>query len=113
LKRLIQKYVRPFTTIETDLWAAYHNIQALPPQYQHLTVNHGVNFVDPATGANTQSVESKNGAIKAMVRRKYGIKDRPFRSHLREFSWRERFGKRREVLFNFWSQIALYFPCTP
>lgn len=112
LKRLIAKYIRPFTTVETDLWAAYHTVPQMPQQYTHLVVNHSINFVDPQTGANTQTIESKNSQIKSMVRRKYGLRDHPFRGHLREFAWRERFGKRRESFYNFWKHVSLYYPCS-
>lgn len=111
LKYLIKKYIRPFTTVETDLWAAYHNLNILPQQYNHLVVNHNLNFVNPQDGSNTQTIESKNGQVKNMVRRKYGIRDEPFTSHLREFAWRERFGKRRESFFHFWHQISMFYPC--
>ena len=112
LKRLIQKYVRPHSSVETDLWAAYQNMPQLPQQYNHLVVNHSINFVDPITGANTQTVESKNGQVKEMVRRKHGIHERVFTSHLREFAWRERFGKRKQVFYHFWHQVATFYPCS-
>uniref|UniRef100_A0A914EES5 Uncharacterized protein n=1 Tax=Acrobeloides nanus TaxID=290746 RepID=A0A914EES5_9BILA len=67
------------------MWRAYANLDALLSQYNHLVVNHGVTFVDRQIGAHTQSIESKNGQLKEFVRRKYGIHDEPFTSHLREF----------------------------
>ena len=54
---IIRDNVRPGTTIMSDLWRAYPGIGAMGLGYQHLTVNHSINFVDPATGANTQRVE--------------------------------------------------------
>lgn len=55
---IIQQYVLPGTTIFSDLWRAYGGIAGLPEGYQHLTVNHSENFVDPQTGAHTQNVEN-------------------------------------------------------
>uniref|UniRef100_A0A914ECB8 Uncharacterized protein n=1 Tax=Acrobeloides nanus TaxID=290746 RepID=A0A914ECB8_9BILA len=28
-----------------------------------------------------------------------------------EFNWRERFGRRNVAFFNFWSQVAVMYPC--
>uniref|UniRef100_A0A915LB63 ISXO2-like transposase domain-containing protein n=1 Tax=Romanomermis culicivorax TaxID=13658 RepID=A0A915LB63_ROMCU len=53
---LIQQYIRPGTTIISDMWGAYNTVANLG--YQHLTVNHSINFVDPLTGATTNHVES-------------------------------------------------------
>ena len=39
------------------MWAAYQNIPGLPQAYQHFTVNHTQNFVDPVTNACTNHVE--------------------------------------------------------
>ena len=42
---IIQATIRPGTTIMSDMWAAYGGIAAMG--FQHLTVNHTLNFVDP------------------------------------------------------------------
>ena len=52
---IIQQYILPGTTIISDKWAAYNTIANVG--YQHLTVNHTYNFVDPDTGAHTNNVE--------------------------------------------------------
>ena len=51
---IIQNAIRPGTTM-SDMWRAYGGIAAMG--FQHLTVNHQLNFVDPVTGAHTQTVE--------------------------------------------------------
>ena len=52
----IQNIVLPGTTIISDQWAAYNSLNTLG--YMHLTVNHSENFIDPATGSRTQTIES-------------------------------------------------------
>ena len=39
------------------MWAAYQNIPGLPQAYQHFTVNHSQNFVDPVSNACTNHIE--------------------------------------------------------
>ncbi|CAN7943569.1 unnamed protein product, partial [Ixodes hexagonus] len=73
LCREIRRHVAPATTIITDEWAAYRRIPALVDgagallRYTHQTVNHRRNFVDPRTGAHTQSIESAWGPAKALL----------------------------------------------
>ena len=53
---IIQEYIIPGTTIVSDLWRAYNTIGNIG--YNHLTVDHSLNFVDPNTGAHTNLVEN-------------------------------------------------------
>ena len=47
---IIQTAIRPGTTIMSDLWRAYGGIVAMQGMgFNHLTVNHSLNFVDPLT----------------------------------------------------------------
>ena len=59
---IIQQYILPGTTIHSDEWASYNLIP--PSTFQHLTVNHSINFVNPTTGVHTQTVESTWGQAK-------------------------------------------------
>jgi hypothetical protein len=43
---------------------AYSLISFARREFRHITVNHGVNFVDPNTSANTQISENKNNQWK-------------------------------------------------
>ena len=51
----------------SDMWRAYGGIAAMG--YQHLTVNHQMNFVDPQTGAHTQNIERSWKAAKERNKR--------------------------------------------
>ena len=57
--------------------------------------------------------ENKNGQLKEMLRRRHGVVDQILPNLLKEFNWRERFGQRDMVVYNFWSQVAAIFPCQP
>ena len=52
---LIQKYVKPGTTIYTDQWSSYNDLQNRA--FLHQTVNHTLHFVDPVTGVHTNTCE--------------------------------------------------------
>ena len=64
---LIQQCIRPGSVIFSDEWRAYSSLQSLG--YTHHTVNHSQNFVDPNTGAHTQTVEKMLGGVKAIMRK--------------------------------------------
>ncbi len=88
---IIQRYVKPGTTIHTDQWAAYNRLSTLG--YTHQTVNHSVNFVDPITGAYTQSIEGSWYAAKRKLKRGHGTSRELFPSYLVEYMWRRKYGK--------------------
>ncbi|KAL4089379.1 hypothetical protein QTP88_024425 [Uroleucon formosanum] len=56
LVRIIEEWIRPGTTIISDYWKTYSRLNE--KGYNHLTVNHSVNFKDPETGAHSNTIES-------------------------------------------------------
>jgi transposase-like protein len=51
----IKEWIHPGTTIISDCWSSYNRLGM--QGFQHLTVNHSLNSVDPVTGAHTQNIE--------------------------------------------------------
>ena len=55
LVKIIKEKIVPGTTIISDCWKAYNSLG--DEGYEHQTVNHTYNFVDPQTKAHTQNIE--------------------------------------------------------
>ena len=67
LTEVIKTYVRPGTHIITDGWAAYNHLSE--EGYTHTSVNHSRFYMDPATGAHTNTIEGKWNGVKKVVPR--------------------------------------------
>lgn len=104
---IIRDSIRPGTTIMSDLWASYGGIRAMG--FQHLTVNHSLNFVDPITGAHTQKIESNWNKAKARHRKHFGTARGMIDGYMCEYMWRK-----RNIGNNLFDQIlvdiTLYWP---
>jgi transposase-like protein len=59
---IIRQNIRPGSIIHSDCWKAYCSLER--EGYTHFTVNHSEEFVNSATGANTQVIESTWHALK-------------------------------------------------
>ena len=77
--------MRPGTTLVTDGWRGYCDIADY--NYEHYTVIHDYNFVDPGTGANTQTIESSWRSVRRKLS-KGGTNPDELALHLCEFLWR-------------------------
>lgn len=97
-------------------WAAYGGterikmIQTQNQAYSHFTVNHSENFVDPETGAHTQTIEGTWSHFKARHKKERGTSRDLFVSYLNQFVWRKKFGG-PDALFHLWTQIAELYVC--
>ncbi|VDH94313.1 Hypothetical predicted protein [Mytilus galloprovincialis] len=81
---IIEQYVEKGTTIITDCWASYKCLGKLG--YQHQTVNHSENFVDP-TSACTNLIENRWWCIKRQLPTTH-TRSKTFDKHLMEYMWR-------------------------
>ena len=88
---LIRKHVHPGTNVITDKWKGYVNLSQLG--YIHLDVNHSENFVDPLTGAHTNTIEGTWTHAKQKTLRRGGRRTvDSFAMDLSEFMWRKQRG---------------------
>ncbi len=65
LEPLIKKHIKAGSTVIRDCWKAYDRLGSAG--YNHLKVNHSLNFVDPGTGAHTNTIESLWWQIKRQL----------------------------------------------
>ena len=90
LNDMILKYVEIGTTIVSDMWAGYKNLDQYG--YNHMTVNHSENFVDPITGANTQKIEASWNILKKRLGRG-GVRKSAMSLHLSEYMYQKHLRK--------------------
>lgn len=87
---IICNVCRPGSIIWSDEWRAYS--QLTDYGYEHLTVNHSLNFVNPVNGANTQSVESLWNKLKLRLKKLMGLNVHSLGEHLFEWMWKDNIG---------------------
>ena len=80
-------------------------------KFYHLTVNHSVHFVDPDTGAHTQTIEGTWSHFKARHKEERGTSRDLLESYIAQFVWRKQFAG-PDTLFHLWSQIKGKYPVT-
>ncbi len=91
LLRIINKHVEKGTTIMTDCWKSYNGLTS--DGFNHLTVCHKYNYIDPNTYANTQKIESNWRPLRNKLASK-GVNKDMLADHLCEFLWKRHIKKR-------------------
>ncbi len=82
----IEDHIDPNSRVYSDSFKSYNQLSSLG--WDHSTVNHSRNFVDPVTGVHTQSVERMWRDAKDVKKRYNGIPRKEIDSHLHEYLWR-------------------------
>ncbi|CAC5363308.1 unnamed protein product [Mytilus coruscus] len=88
LLKLIKDNIKPGTTIISDCWKAYDCLGS--EGFEHLKVNHSVNFVDPETGAHTHTIESTWRALKKSLP-KYGTVNSLYDTYFSQYCVRKKY----------------------
>jgi transposase-like protein len=104
---IIQQKIRPGTTVISDCWRAYNAIGDFG--LNHRRVNHRYNFLDPLSGAHTQTIERSWRSAKARNERQYGTSREMLESYIAEFMWRSRLNG-RDPFEAILEDMAAYFP---
>ena len=106
---IIQQFVMPGTTVIWDEWRSYSRIPTLGMSHQ--TVNHSINFVDPTTGAHTQTIESTCSQVKGMMRKRgvMNTSEELFDTYLPEYLWKKKF-KNGDPFFKIYEHIKEQYP---
>jgi transposase-like protein len=88
MTHVILNNVAPGTIIITDEWRAYRRAMREIEGYQHRTVNHSFNFVDPVdVDIHTQNIEGFWSLSKRFLRGKHGINQGQHFEYLLQFIW--------------------------
>ncbi|KAG0438478.1 hypothetical protein DMUE_3065 [Dictyocoela muelleri] len=88
MARIIMNNVLPGSTIITDQWRAYERALRNMPDFQHRSVNHCINFVDPFDSTiHTQSIEGLWSLAKKYLDDKRGISQDQHEEFLIQFVW--------------------------
>ena len=104
LSPIIERYIKPGTTILSDEWAAY-NLNP-PANFTHLTVNHSIHFVVP--GIHTLTIESTLGQAKKKMGNSMTTNPELLDTYLDEYCWKKRHNE--NIFTNLVMEIRRKYP---
>lgn len=88
LLQIIKDNIKPGTTVISDYWKAYDCLEE--EGFEHLKVNHSLHFVDPETGAHTNTIESTWRALKKSLP-KYGTVKSLYDTYFSQYCVRKKY----------------------
>ena len=94
---IIDQHCLPGTIFCSDGWKAYNKLKdhLLLEDCEHFTVNHSKNYVDPETGAYTQTIEGVWNHCKQFLPA-FGMKPKDLHTYIGSFLW-TRYCKQRKL----------------
>ncbi|CEF70351.1 Transposase, ISXO2-like domain-containing protein [Strongyloides ratti] len=109
LMKIIKDNVAEGSTIYTDSWKSYRTSELEAQGFTHFKVNHKYHFVDPESGAHTQTIERMWGSAKWRNKKQRGTSRNMLDSYLAEFMWRQR-NKEENPFLQILRDIATFWP---
>lgn len=107
LMDIIRARIRPGSIIMSDCWRSYEGLSG--EGFQHFTVNHSLNFVDPDTGAHTQNIERAWVEVRRLVPR-FGRRTAHYEGYLADVLFRKAYPNRADRIHAFWKLAADLYP---
>lgn len=107
LLAIIKDRILPGTTVISDCWKAYDCLES--EGFQHLTVNHSYNFVDPETAAHTNTIERQWREVKRRVPM-FGRRKHHFVGYLATAMFKMRFPEVKKRFHIFIKEAAKIYP---
>ena len=86
LVNIIKQHIKLGTTIISDCWKAYSSLN--PEGFTHLIINHSVNYIDPDSGAHTNTIDFTWRALKKSLP-KNGTQKTLYDSYFTQYSIRK------------------------
>lgn len=110
LMTAIRDNIEEGSVIYSDCWRGYKTSELEEAGFDHFKVNHKYNFVDPETGAHTQTVERMWGSAKWRNKRHRGTARHHIESYLAEFMWRQLVKNRGNIFESLLEAIKVFWP---
>lgn len=104
LLNVIKANILPGSTIISNCRKAYNCLDM--EGFQHLTVNHSYNFVDPDTGAHTQNIERTWREVRSNIPR-YGHRELHIDGYIAEFYFKRKYPDHTQRFHKIFKIIAI------
>uniref|UniRef100_A0A0K0EUJ5 DDE_Tnp_IS1595 domain-containing protein n=1 Tax=Strongyloides venezuelensis TaxID=75913 RepID=A0A0K0EUJ5_STRVS len=109
LTSVILERIKESSTIYSDCWRSYKTSEHEAQGFEHFRVNHKYNFMDPESGAHTQTVERMLGSAKWRNKKHRGTNRYMLDSYLAEFIWRKN-NRENDLFIKALQDIAALWP---
>uniref|UniRef100_A0A0K0ETC7 DDE_Tnp_IS1595 domain-containing protein n=1 Tax=Strongyloides stercoralis TaxID=6248 RepID=A0A0K0ETC7_STRER len=109
LTQVIKERIAEGSTIFSDSWRSYKTSELEAQGFQHFKVNHKYNFVDPESGAHTQTIGRMWGSAKWRNKKHRGTARNMLDSYLAEFMW-QNVQKEKDIFLQILHAIAIFCP---